>query len=226
MRPRRWQFGDDPDEVRGVLAGAGVVAIPTESSYGLAVDATNPEAVARVFELKGRPGDKPLPVVVASADAMPPGCRVMAGLESKLAALWPAPLTLVLNLDPRRPIAAAAGRPTLAVRVPEHRRLRELLTVTGPLTATSANRAGGRPLLEPDEVCELLSASPTPSLLVDDGRLAGGPSSTLVRVDAGSWRLLRRGAVEEATLEAAAGVPASLGPAPPSTGFVENSADG
>lgn len=226
MKPRRWEFGDDPAPVLEVLRAGGVVAIPTESSYGLAVDPENPEAVARVFELKGRPGDKPLPVVAAAADAMPPGCRIRAGLESKLAGLWPAALTLVLNLDPQRQLAAAAGRSTLAVRVPGHRRLRELLTVTGLLTATSANRAGDRPLLDPVEVDELLAGGSGPSLLVDGGRLPGGPPSTLVRVEADGWHLLRSGAVAEAAIEATLGMPARVARPRPSTGFVENSADG
>lgn len=226
MSVERWRFGDDPEPVLRVLGAGGVVAVPTESSYGLAVDPANPEAVRRVFQLKGRASDKPLPLVVASAEDLPPGCRLRPGLESALAELWPSALTLVLDLDPRQPLAAAAGHLTLAVRVPEHRRLRDLLTLTGPLTATSANRASERALIDPGEVSELLTGAAVPSLLVEDGRLPGGLPSTLVRVEADGWYLLRRGAVAEAVIEAAAGVPAGDAPTRSSTAFVENSADG
>lgn len=191
MAPRRWTWGDPVDRLVETLAGGGVLAIPTESSYGLAVDPLDSAGVDRIFELKGRDRSRPLPVVGTDR-------RQIAGLGvdldlpgvGVLSDLWPAPLTLVLPL--LRPVAAAAGGDTLAVRVPAHRRLRELLVDLGhPLTATSANRTGGPPVLEPDQAADLVAE--TGGAVVDDGRLRGGPPSTMVTWRDGSWALLREG---------------------------------
>ena len=217
MTVPRWRFGEDPGPVIDVVAAGGVIAIPTESSYGLAVDPANPEAVARVFALKGRPDEKALPVVTASIDVLP--VHLHPGPETNLAALWPAALTLVLDLD--RSLAAAGDGETLAVRVPDHSGLLELLRVTGPLTATSANRSGRPPALAPGDAADLLAAGDAPGLVVDAGELPGGPPSSLVRVDGVECRVLRQGAVPEATIRTAAEAPLAAS----STGFVENSAD-
>lgn len=216
MTPARWCFGDDPAAVCEMLSAGNVIAIPTESSYGLAADPANPEAVARVFAIKGRSDAKALPVVASDEDRLPAGAHLRPGLESRLAALWPAALTLVLDLD--RPLAAAAGGRTLAVRVPAHEPLRSLLSITGPLTATSANRSGQAAAVTPEEIERGFRGSHAPALIVDGGKLAGGPPSTLLRVEANGWRMLRRGAVSEARIQAWL--------SGSSTAIVENSADG
>ena len=216
MSFRVWRFGDDPAVVREVVAAGGVVALPTESSYGLAVDPANPLAVEHVFRLKGRAPDKRLPVIAADRGGLPSAARVRSGIESLLAGLWPAPLSLVLDVD--QPLAAAGDGGTLAVRVPAHDDLRELLQATGPLTATSANRSGETPALEPETAGRLLRSAECTTLLVDGGRLPGGPPSTLVRVDGDRWHVLRPGALSEDWIRERVGRS--------STAFVENSADG
>jgi L-threonylcarbamoyladenylate synthase len=165
--------------------------VPTESSYGLAVDPRDASAVEAVYRVKERERGKPLPVVAASVAQL---ASLPLDLETdgaqKAAAIWPAPLTVLLPL--RAPLPAAAGEATLAVRVPAYAPLRELLAALGtPLTATSANRSGEAPLLDPWQVALLLQG--TDALVVDGGLLAGGPPSTLAVWEQGGWRVLRRG---------------------------------
>lgn len=186
----RWHWGDDPAALADLLAGGGLVGIPSESSYGLAADPANPRAVDDVFRVKGRSPGKPLPVVAASAAQLAAlGVRLDGEGVGELAALWPAALTLVLPLAGE--LAAAAGGPTLAVRVPDHPRLCRLLEEIGPVTATSANPSGGEPLLDPDAVAALLAGRR--AAVVDDGTLAGGPPSTLVDASGPRPRVLRAG---------------------------------
>ena len=141
------------DGVRAALAGGGIVALPTETFYGLAVRPDDEAAVRRVFALKGRPAERALLVVAASVAQLAPWVRIPSRWRTRLAAAWPAPVTVVL---PSASAAAAAGAATLAVRVPAHRLLRELLADVGPLTATSANASGAPPCARP-------ATSPAPS---------------------------------------------------------------
>jgi L-threonylcarbamoyladenylate synthase len=185
--------------VKAVLQAGGVVAIPTESSYGLAVDPCNPEAVERVYRLKARDAGKPLPVVAATVEQVAAlGARVEGPEFDALVSLWPAPLTLVVPLAPSAPSvgdrprpAAAAGFDTLAVRIPAHDSLRALLAQVGPVTATSANVSGEPPVLDADGAAALLAAVDGPALVIDGGTLPGGLPSTLV---APPRRVLRQGA--------------------------------
>lgn len=198
VRIRRWTWGADFELLRRWLAAAGIVAIPTESSYGLAVDAGNLRAVEGVYDLKSRERGKPLPVVVADTGS----AAVWVEAEHPLVRLagehWPAPLTVVVPL--RQRLAAAAGGATLAIRVPAHPGLRHLLgEIRCPLTATSANRAGEPSILDPKELGPRLAYSQaeppgTEILVIDDGILPGGPPSTLVDWYEGGPRLLRSGA--------------------------------
>ena len=146
MMTRVLPFNDETIAEAGRLIGMGQpVAVPTETVYGLAADATNGEAVARIYAAKGRPSFNPLIVHVpdlAAAERL----VVFDDLSRDLAAKhWPGPLTLVLPARPENGIAAivSAGLPTLAIRVPEHPAMRALLSATGkPLAAPSANASG------------------------------------------------------------------------------------
>jgi L-threonylcarbamoyladenylate synthase len=160
--------------VREVLARHGVVALPTETFYGLAVDPHDRIAVARVFDLKGREATKALLVVAASLQQVERLVVLDPRRRAALAAAWPAPLTVVLPLA--APLAAAAG--SLAVRVPAHPLLRSLLARVGPLTATSANRSGAPPCATADTVAAALGGEV--DLLLDGGATPGGAPSTLV----------------------------------------------
>lgn len=180
-----------------LLDRGGVVAIPTESSYGLAADPRNPEGIARVYGLKGRDAAKALPVVAADrgqvaalgVDLERPD---LAPLAHACDALWPGAVTLVLPVGGDLPAAAPDG--TVAVRVPAHAGLRRLLTELGrPLTATSANRSGEPALVDPEDAARLLAG--TDGAVVDGGRLPGGAPSTLIRLRDDRIEVLREGAV-------------------------------
>lgn len=186
-----WRWGDPVDPLRELLARGGVLAIPTESSYGLGADPGNRKGIETIYRIKGREAGKPLPVVIA-------GLGQLAGLGidpdlpilERLSACWPGPLTVVLPTA--WPLPAAAGTGTLAVRVPEHPRLRGLLAALGQgLTATSANRSGAEPILDPARVAGLLAGED--AVVIDGGMLPGGPPSTLLAIEETGVVVLRSG---------------------------------
>jgi L-threonylcarbamoyladenylate synthase len=176
------------DAVRAALAVHGVVAVPTETFYGLAVAPDDPEAVDRVYDLKGRPPEKGLPVVGASIRQLARVAVVPEQWRAILEAVWPAPLTVVLQAARGLP----GGAETVAVRVPAHPLLRALLEPVGPLTATSANRSGAPPLARAEEVARELGDGL--ALLLDGGDAPGGLPSTVLDLAHGAPRILRPGA--------------------------------
>ncbi len=191
MSVRLWHWGDPVAPIRDLLARGGVLAIPTESSYGLGVDPWNRTGVETIYRIKEREAGKPLPVVIAGRGQLA-GLGIDPDLHivKSLLAFWPAPLTAVLPVA--RPLPASAGGRNLAVRVPDHDRLRELLAALGHgLTATSANRSGEEPLLDPEAVDGLLAGED--AMVVDGGTLAGGPPSTLVAIEEDGLVVLRAG---------------------------------
>jgi len=165
-----------------LIAGGEIVAVPTETVYGLAADAGNAEAVARIYAAKGRPSFNPLIVHVpdlAAAEAL-----AVVGEDARTLAerFWPGPLTLVLPLRSGAPIASlvTAGLDTVAIRVPAHRAMRALLEAVGrPLAAPSANRSNGISPTRAAHVAASLGASVP--LIVDDGACEAGLESTIVR---------------------------------------------
>jgi L-threonylcarbamoyladenylate synthase len=188
---RIFRFGDPVAPLRDLLRRGGVLAIPTESSYGLGVDPWNRTGVETIYRIKEREAGKALPVVIAGREQLAglgidPDLHIVGGLL----AFWPAPLTAVLPVA--RPLPASAGGLSLAVRVPDHDRLRELLAALGHgLTATSANRSGEEPLLDVEAVAGLLVGED--AMVVDGGTLAGGPPSTLVAIEEDGLVVLRTG---------------------------------
>lgn len=208
-----WRWGDPIDPLRELLARGGVLAIPTESSYGLGADPRNPEGVEAIYRLKGRERGKPLPVVVAGEEdfaslGIDLGNDPDLNIVKRLFACWPAPLTIVLPVA--RPLPASAGESELAVRAPAHDRLRELLAALGHgLTATSANRSGGEPVLDPAELPELLAGED--AMIVDGGVLPGGAPSTLVAIRGEGLVVLRAGRFPAERLIAMISGPANEG---------------
>jgi L-threonylcarbamoyladenylate synthase len=186
----------DLHELARIVRGGGLLAIPTESSYGLAVDPRSSAGVGRVYAIKGRERGKPLPVVAATIEQLADlGVDLTHPLIDWARDHWPAALSVVVPLAAELP--ASGGSMTLAVRIPQHRELRRLLIATGPLTATSANRSGEPPILDPASLLPLLEEQI--AVLVDAGKLSGGQPSTLISWHDGRRRVLRHGAwqVEE-----------------------------
>ena len=192
----------------GGLVGEGwPVAIPTETVYGLAADARNAEAVARIYAAKGRPDFNPLIVHVtdlAAAERL----GVFGDAERTLAAqFWPGPLTLVVPRTDDCPVAsiATAGLDTIALRVPGHRAMQALLTESGaPLAAPSANASGG---VSPTKASHVLATlGGRIAMLIDDGPTTAGVESTIARVKDGAVEVLRPGPVTAAMLAEASGL--------------------
>ncbi|MFI5167284.1 MAG: L-threonylcarbamoyladenylate synthase [Thermoanaerobaculales bacterium] len=173
--------------LRNALACHGVTALPTETFYGLAVTPGDGAAIARLAEIKGRPSEKAFPVVGASLAQLETLVEIADEWRARLLASWPAPLTVVLPCVRRGRRSA-----TLAVRVPNHGLLRDLLAEVGPLTATSANRSGAPALDDPSAVARELGREL--ALLLDGGRAPGGLPTTLVDLSVEPPRLLRAGA--------------------------------
>jgi L-threonylcarbamoyladenylate synthase len=178
------------------LAAGRVVALPTDTFYGLAADPRSPEAVRRIFEIKGRQAGEALPLVAASLAQVEDGCGRLGARAQRLAArFWPGPLALVV--DAPAPLAAGVhgGRGTIAIRVPAHAVTRALCEAWGgPLTATSANRSGAPPARTAAELGDL--ADDARVLVVDAGAAPGGRPSTIVDVRAASPALVRAGAID------------------------------
>lgn len=183
------------------------VATPTETVYGLAADATSGEAVARIYEAKGRPSFNPLIVHVADLSQAEEIAIFSDAARLLARRFWPGPLTLVLPLRPRSPIAplATAGLPTIALRVPAHPAMRGLIEATGrPLAAPSAN-ASGR--ISPTAAGHVLaSLDGRIPLIIDAGPTAHGLESSIVAVTEGGLRLLRPGPIGLDVLVAVSGM--------------------
>ena len=180
--PRILPFGDAAvAEAAAAIRAGQPVAVPTETVYGLAGDATNPRAVAAIYAAKGRPSFNPLIVHVADAAAAQRIASLDAAAQALAERFWPGPLTLVLPLREDAGIAAlvTAGLGTVAVRVPAHRAMQALLEAAGvPLAAPSANASGGISPTRAEHVARSL-AGRIP-LVIDDGPTPAGLESTIV----------------------------------------------
>ncbi len=192
------------DRAAAVLRAGGVVAFPTETVYGLGADAFDPNAVARIFEIKGRPAFDPLIVHVLDETMLRQVAHFVSPTASKLAArFWPGPLTLVLPKRPGVPEIVTAGLSTVAVRMPAHPVARALLERTGrPLAAPSANPFGYLSPTRAEHVARMLGDRI--DLIVDGGPAGIGLESTIVRFAARA-ELLRRGAIAAEEIEAVTG---------------------
>jgi L-threonylcarbamoyladenylate synthase len=176
------------------LRNGGVVAIPTDTVYGIAVALGRAAGVERLFEVKARPPDKAVMVLV-DALAQVAGWVELSPAANALSTLWPGGLTLVLPLRPGAPLPAAltAGTQALGVRIPKHDVPRALARAVGPLPTTSANPSGAPEARSAQEV--LATLGERIDLIVDGGPSAGGVPSTVVDCSAGQPRILRAGAI-------------------------------
>lgn len=178
-----------------VVEAGGLVAFPTESFYGLGADALDAHAVARVFEVKGRPEQKALLVLVDSVEmAASLAAGIPDGARALMAKHWPGPLTLVLEAAPRVPATLTGGGRTIGVRMPGHAVARALVHSAGrPITAPSANPSEAEPPRTAAAVRDYFEG--LVELILDGGTTAGGAGSTVA--DCTSWppRILRQGPV-------------------------------
>jgi L-threonylcarbamoyladenylate synthase len=197
-------------EAAQILVNGGIVAVPTETVYGLAADASNANAVAEIYRAKGRPDFNPLIIHVLDQTAAEQ-LAIFNAVATRLAdAFWPGPLTLVLPLRDTAPVAAAvtAGLPTIAIRVSAHPVMRALLARSRQaLAAPSANRSGSiSPTLAQHVLHSLGEDAP---LILDGGPCLSGIESTIIAVRTESWQLLRPGPIDAEQIEAVVGIPAT-----------------
>lgn len=199
-----------------ILKSGGLVAFPTETVYGLGADATNGEAVARIFEAKGRPRFNPLISHVAAAEDARRLGVFDAAADKLAAAFWPGPLTLVLRRRADCPVSllASAGLETIAVRVPGHPLARALLAAAErPVAAPSANRSGA---ISPTAAAHVLaSLGDRIDAILDGGAATVGIESTVIDLSGEGPVLLRPGGVPRAAIEALAGALAAPRPGAP-----------
>lgn len=185
-------------EAARLIAEGQPVAMPTETVYGLAADATNGEAVARVYAAKGRPSFNPLIVHLDSLEWAEGIAKFDDTARDLARRFWPGPLTLVLPIRSSTGIASivTAGLPTIAIRVPAHEAMRDLLAISlRPLAAPSANASGRLSPTRAEHV--LASLGGRIKLIVDGGPTGHGIESTIVAVVDGKARLLRPGPIAD-----------------------------
>ena len=178
-----------------MLQGGGVVAVPTDTLFGLAADAFNGEAIERVFAIKERPEGLALPVLLSGPEQLRQVADdVPVELEAVAEAFWPGAMTLIVNRNSFLPPRLTAGNPTVAVRVPDHPVPRELARRLGrPVTGTSANISGAA---DPRSLAELRAqVGDRVDFLVDCGPAPAGTASTIVDLSGEDPRLVREGAI-------------------------------
>ena len=197
----------DIDNAVAVLRAGGLVAFPTETVYGLGADASNPSAVRRIYEAKGRPADHPVIVHVADAIQVANWAREMPEAAHRLARrFWPGPLTLVLKRARGVSDVVTGGQDTVAVRVPSHPVAQQLLRrFGGGVAAPSANRFGRVSATTAEHVRQEFGGSVV--IVLDGGEADVGIESTIVDLSGAAPRLLRPGWVTALAIEEAAGQP-------------------
>ncbi len=193
-----------------ILKNGGVVALPTDTIYGLACSPFREEAVARIFDIKGRPQDTPLPLLLASVEYV---YKYVTEVPEEGTALmdkfFPGALTLVLPKRPEVPGIVTGGRDSVAVRVPDHPVPRRIAgKLDGAITGTSANRSGD-PGITTARAVEAALGNDV-DMVVDGGETPGGVESTVVDLTGSEPTILRLGAVSRELVEAACGRPVRL----------------
>ena len=190
-------------EAARVIRNGGVICFPTRHLYGLGADAFNADAVNRVFEIKRRPEDKPLLILIDKQyDLSRLVQRVPYAATRIMERFWPGAVTIVFQAKDILPINLTAGTGKIGVRMPEHPvALALTAAVHGPITATSANITGDFGCFRISDMDPLITEEL--DLIIDVGTLRGGMGSTVVDVTSGSPKILREGAVFEKDIFAA-----------------------
>lgn len=187
-------------EAVDVLRAGGVVAYPTETSYGLGASIKCPDAMSRIYVIKRREFGLPLLVLIAELSWLKELVKEIPHDAHRLMALWPAPLTLLFRAREGLSPHLVGKDGLIGVRISNHPFAHALVKGLGvPLTATSANLHGLPACNDVDEVIAQLN-QPAPDLLIDAGRTVGGLPSTIVDVSSRPFRLVRRGAFREIDL--------------------------
>jgi L-threonylcarbamoyladenylate synthase len=177
------------------ILNGGVVAVPTDTLYGLAADPFSADAIARVVAVKGRPAERALPLIAADAAQVVLHLGALSALAMRLVErFWPGPLTLLVSAPPSLAREVTGGTGKVGIRVPADNVARAICAMAGrPVTATSANLSGEPATASPDEVERTLGDRI--DLLIDTGPTRGGAASTIVDVTGAEPVLIRAGAI-------------------------------
>lgn len=197
------RLADSASQAAAALARGGLVAIPTDTVYGLAARADDDAAIAALFRVKRRRDDSPLPILLADESALtvaapnaPEAARILAR------EFWPGPLTIVLRKAETISDLVTGGKPTVGLRIPDHAVARAVLRACDFFVAvSSANISGGPPARETDEVRRDFSGDIDLILAAD--RCPGGVPSTVVDISDGEGRIVRAGAISAARIQTA-----------------------
>ena len=208
---------NDPDprvvqEIVNVLEEEGLVALPTDTVYGLAADIFSGAALERLVDLKARPHDKPIPIFISSIDDLG---KIALGVPEEAGRLaqrfWPGPLTLILNASAQISEAITAGTGTVGVRIPNLALIDLILkALDRPITGTSANKSGGANPVRPKDVVKGLRNQF--DLLVDGGETGSNIPSTVLDCTQFPLRIIRTGAVERGAIATLLGKDAVAAP--------------
>jgi len=207
---RQYDMADPVERATGLDVAASavrrgdLVVLPTDTVYGIGTDAFSPDAVAKLLEAKGRGRDLPVPVLIGSPRTLPGiATSLTESARSLVEAFWPGGLTVVCRAQPSLQWDLGETRGTVAVRMPLHPVAIELLTSTGPMAVSSANRSGMPPATTLDQAIEQLGD--VVSVYLDGGHSGDPVPSTIVDVTGPAPRLLRSGAVTEESLREVCG---------------------
>lgn len=194
----------DLAKAAAIITDGGLVAFPTETYYGLAVDPFNEQALARLFKVKQRPAAKPILALIDTRDQLRQLTdQVPRQFSSLMDQFWPGPLTLLFPAAASLSLILTAGTGTVGVRLSSHPIARELVRLTGrPITATSANLSGWTPATSPQEVCAQFGTRLDG--VVQAGNTPGGRCSTIVGISAEGLALIRDGVIPFSDIRQAA----------------------
>ncbi len=199
MRTRLWQSHQWKDAVHILLDG-GLVVFPTDTVYGVAASALQPDAVARLYEAKARPRTMAMPVMVAEPEQVTEVAQLLPGFWALAQAFWPGPLTLILPKTPLLPPIVTAGGNTVALRIPDHPLVLQMLAAARiPLAVTSANRSGQPPARTAQEAWKQLNGRV--DVILDGGPAPGGQPSTILDLTQTPPRILREGPISRSDIK-------------------------
>ena len=189
-----------------ILRGGGVIALPTDTLYGISANALDPYAAAKVFGVKDRGESSPLPIFVSDPSDLYKYGRDISAAALRLAEVfWPGKLTIVVGKSDLVPDVVSGGLDTVGLRIPDHPAPREIVAGLGvPITATSANVSGKPALTAAEDVVSELGSRL--DLVLDGGILAPSAPSTVIDVTADPPRILREGALSASDIQKLAGI--------------------
>ena len=197
---------DDPEcaaYAARLLQQGEIICYPTDTVYGIGAAATNDAAVRRLYAVKGRPLSKPLPLLIRDSASASFVAEVTPLAHTLMTRFWPGALTIIMRKLPDFRSLALAGQDTVALRVPDHDLVRDIIRLLSePITGSSANRSGARSPVSASEAA--LQLGEMVALVIDGGRSPGGVESTVVDIT-DTPAIVREGAITRAEIERALG---------------------